>query len=444
MADRLEVRLHGELIGWITRGSRRERIEFEWTDGYTPGPVTLTEAFGSARPKAPAAAASNFVGGYALEGRQRERLTQRRGISDPTDLYAMLREFGSSIAGAVTIADPDAASRTKPRYEPISEGEILQRLRRAVSDGDLGSDDQSRSMLAGLQPKLLLARFGDQWFLPQGRTHSTHILKPRLPGRPDGLAREHYGHALATELGLAHYRTELAGHGARQYLVIERYDRVVRGETVTLVHQEDAAQALGLDWVDDHAKFQNPEAPRDSRRPSAYRIAELLGSLQGHERPVADFLRRLTFTVLLGDNDAHAKNFAILHLPGRSVLADVYDAVPNLFQDGRIDYGLALAVDGSFDHRRISAAHLIREGERWNALGTGEAERIVSATLAGFAAALDHVPVPQGVPAAAVARLAWNVERLQSGGEIGERPSGYRRRPNRSSLQSAHQERQRR
>ncbi|MGO8957248.1 MAG: hypothetical protein ACLQFR_07760, partial [Streptosporangiaceae bacterium] len=75
-------------------------------------------------------------------------------ISDPTDLYAMLREFGSSIAGAVTIADPDAASRTKPRHEPISEGEILQRLRRAVSDGDLGSDDQSRSMLAGLQPKL--------------------------------------------------------------------------------------------------------------------------------------------------------------------------------------------------------------------------------------------------------------------------------------------------
>jgi serine/threonine-protein kinase HipA len=344
----------------------------------------------------------------------------------------------------VTIADPGLATATAPRYEPISDGAILQRLRRAASDGDLGSDDQSRSMLAGLQPKLLLARFGDQWHLPHGRAHSTHILKPRLSGRPDGLAREHYGHALAVELGLAHYRTELVGNGVRQYLVIERYDRAIHGDTVTLIHQEDFAQALGLDWVNDHAKFQNPDAPRDSRRPSAYRIAELLGSLQGHERPVADFLRRLTFTVLLGDNDAHAKNFAILHLPGRSALADVYDAVPNLFQQGRIEYDLALAVDRSFDHRRISAAHLIREGERWNALGTGEAERIVSATLADFAAALDHVPVPQGVPAAVVTQLAWSLERLQSGGEIGERPSGYRRRPNRSSLQSAHQERQRR
>ena len=428
MADRLEVRLHGEQIGWIARGSRRERIQFEWADGYTPGPVTLTESFGSVRLAAPSPAASSFFGGYALEGRQRERLTQRRGIRNPADLYAMLREFGSSIAGAVTIGDPDKASQTQPMYEPISDGEIIQRLRRAANDGDLGSDDQSRSMLAGLQPKLLLARFDGSWYLPHGRAHSTHILKPKLSARPDGLAREYYGHALAAELGLAHYRTELVGSGARQYLVIERYDRVIHAQTVTLIHQEDAAQALGLDWVDDRAKFQDPSAPRDSRRPSAYRIAELLGSLQGEGRPVADFLRRLTFTVLLGDNDAQAKNLAILHLPGRSVLTDVYDAVPNLFQDGRVDYNLALAIDGSFDHRRISAAHLIREAEHWNALGTGEPEQIVTATLADFAKALDHVPVSPGLPAATATQLAWNVERLQAGGEIGERPTGYRRR----------------
>ena len=91
MADRLEVRLHDEQAGWITSGSRRERIEFEWVEGYTPGPVTLTESFGSIRSKAPSAEASSFFGVYALGGRQRERLTVRRGISNPTDLYAMLR-----------------------------------------------------------------------------------------------------------------------------------------------------------------------------------------------------------------------------------------------------------------------------------------------------------------------------------------------------------------
>ena len=69
--------------------------------------------------------------------------------------------------------------------------------------------------------------FDGLWYLPQGRAHSTHILKPRLAGRPDGLARENYGHSLAVNLGLAHYGTELIGRGVRQYLVIERYDRVV-------------------------------------------------------------------------------------------------------------------------------------------------------------------------------------------------------------------------
>src|SRR6185437_12647693 len=115
--------------------------------------------------------------------------------------------FGSSIAGALTISDPKTAKQSAPRYQAIGEAEIILRLRRAASEGDLGSDDQSRSMLAGLQPKLLLARFGGQWYLPRGRAHSTHILKPRLSARPDGLAREHYGHALAAEVGLAHYQT---------------------------------------------------------------------------------------------------------------------------------------------------------------------------------------------------------------------------------------------
>lgn len=164
----------------MVRGTRRDRVEFEWADGCQSGPVTLTESFGAVRQKAPTAPASSFFGGYALEGRQRERLTARRGISGPTDLYAMLREFGSSIAGAVTIADPATARRTQPRYEPVSDGDIIARLRRAVSNGDLGSDDQSRSMLAGYQPKLLLARFGGTWYLPRNARTPPHPQAPSL------------------------------------------------------------------------------------------------------------------------------------------------------------------------------------------------------------------------------------------------------------------------
>ena len=303
-----------------------------------------------------------------------------------------------SASSAVDRRRGDAATRTarrsQPRYEPIGDGEIIARLRRAASDGDLGSDDQSRRCWLAYQPKLLLARFGGSGTSPRPRALHPH---PQAETRdvPTGWP-EHYGHALAAELGLARYRTELVGNGARQYLVIERYDRAVDGETVTLIHQEDAAQALGLDWVDDHAKFQD-QAPRDSRRPSAYRIAELLGSLQGEGRPVADFLRRLTFTVLLGDNDAHAKNLAILHLPGRSVLADVYDAVRTSSRTTSTTTSRSPSTAASTTGASVPTTSSARQ-KSWSALGTGEAEQVVARTLIDFAKSLDHVTAPRACP----------------------------------------------
>jgi hypothetical protein len=55
----------------------------------------------------------------------------------------------------------------------------------------------------------------------------------------------------------------------------------------------------------------------------AYRIAEFLGSPQGHGRQVAGFLYRLTVTVLPGDNDAHATNLATRGVPATALSAQL-------------------------------------------------------------------------------------------------------------------------
>ena len=80
---------------------------------------------------------------------------------------------------------------------------------------------------------------------------------------------------------------------------------------------------------------------------------------------------------------------------------------------------------------------------RWAAQEPPSSEDFDTYPGTDFATALDQVAIPQGVPAAALSQLAWNVERLQAGAEIGERPSRHRRRRNRSSPQRAHRERQR-
>lgn len=255
--------------------------------------------------------------------------------------------------------------------------------------------------------------------LPHGGGHSTHILKPRLQSRPTRIVDEFYSHELARAIGVAGFSSWLEGAGDGMYLAIERFDRRVHGENVELVHQEDAAQALSLGWTDDDLKFQNPARPRDPRRPSAYRIAEIVATLGGAD-VVEQWVRQLLFRVLMGDNDGHAKNVGILHERGVDRLTDLYDAVPNLFQPGRIQWDMALAVGGEFDRRRISAENLRAEIASWRVMGASHANDVIHDMLDSFRAALDVVAVPRGSSAGLREFFGRTVDRLLAGDEIGE------------------------
>lgn len=421
MADELEVRLHDELIGRLRRAPRRSR-EFVALDvlARPASGIRLTESFSLMTGRRPdVVLLSRFLGGYLPEGAQRKAMADKRGIA-PTDLFAFLREFGSSIAGALTLRDTATTDAARARYTPISERLLRRELQRAVETHDQGVRDDSRSMLAGFQPKVLVSRFDESgWTLPHGSGHSTHILKPRLQSRPARIVDEFYSHELAREVGLSGFASWLQGTGDSMYLAVERFDRRVQDGEVTLVHQEDAVQALALDWTDDDLKFQDPARPGDPRRPSAYRIAELVATL-GDAAVVEQWLRQLVFRVLVGDNDGHAKNVGILHQAGSDRLTDLYDAVPNLFQQGRVSWNMALAIDGEFDRRRVSVERILDEVSSWRVLSRGRASAAVSELLSSFRDALDTVRVPRGVSDGLPDALVRTVGRLRDGDEIGE------------------------
>jgi serine/threonine-protein kinase HipA len=395
MIDALSVYLHDELVGTIVpvRGD--------------PGVKPKDEA------------ASNFFGGYAPEGNQRKAMADERGISE-ADLFSLLREFGGSIAGAVTLRDPDESKAYKPSYSRLELKTVAARLRQAVEKHDLGLQDDSRSMLPGFQPKLLLAKFDGEWFEPHGRAHSTHILKPELSKRPDVIDNEFYSHLLARHMGLATFDSEIVAIGSTRFLSIERYDRRIDAGEVSLIHQEDAAQALGLDWWDADAKFQDPKSPQREGRPSAAAVATLMASLATESNPVEVWLRQLTYHVLIGNNDAHAKNVGLLHTEEGVTITQLYDAVPNFSQEDRIEWKLAMAIGGEFDHRRISVEKIVAEATAWQAIAPARIGAVVTETLDAFALALESVEPPRAITQALVPRLWWNVNRLRKGFEISE------------------------
>lgn len=416
----LDLYLHDRRVGTLTPDSRdRTRVVLEVDRNYRQE-VLISESFATLPGRRPPVdAVSNFLGGYVPEGNHREQMAAKRRI-DRDDLFALLTEFGGSIAGAVTLRRPDEAPNYRPSYEPLDDRALAAKLKQAIEDNDQGLPEDSRSTLPGYQPKVLVARFGDDWVYPHGRAHSTHILKPQVPARPSRIFDEHYSHQLAQRVGLSAFRSEIRTAGRMKYLAIERFDRTVVGDTVHLHHQEDLAQAMGLDWRDTDVKFQEPDWPTDPKRATARRIAELLGSIPGGGVAVEQWVRQITFHIAIGNNDAHAKNVALMHLAGGTELAQIYDALPNLFQDGLVKWDMALAIDKVFDHRRMSVERLLAEIKTWGVLPDARALTIATELLAALQGAVAELGTPKGLSEGLVDGLAWNLSRLLAGQEISE------------------------
>lgn len=417
----LELYLHDRFVGTIEPDPRdRSRVSLTVDSAYEGDTVLLSESFATlAGRRPPVDAVSNFLGGYVPEGNHREQMAAKRRI-DKEDLFALLTEFGGSIAGAVTLRHPDESPNSRPSYEPLSDRQLESKLTQAITDSDQGIPDDSRSALPGYQPKVLVAKLNDEWVYPHGRAHSTFILKPQVPDRPTRIVDEHYSHLLTQHMGLSQYTSELRKAGRTTYLAIERFDRRIEGESAHLHHQEDMAQALGLDWRDTDVKFQAPEWPTNPKRATARRIGELLGSIPGGDAAVEQWVKHLTYHVAIGNNDAHAKNVAVMHLPTGTELAQVYDALPNLFNDGLVKWDLAFAIDGVFDHRRISVERILTEVTSWGVVAEQRAAVVVLETLTAFDEAIDSTDPPKGLSSGLVERLQWNVRRLIAGLEISE------------------------
>jgi serine/threonine-protein kinase HipA len=429
VTDELHVYLHDKHIGTILRIPRERSVRFELDDHYDGAVSALSEGFSliAGRPFAPPPI-SNFLGGYLPEGKHRENLAGKRGI-DETDLFGFLESYGLTMAGALSIRTDDPADDTTPDYRALNDSELKKKAEKSLSDYDLGNEPHSgRSTLPGFQPKLLLARFHDQWYQPLRRAHSTHIVKPELARRPAAIHDEFYAHELSRQMGLSSFGNEIVHLNGMRLLSIERYDRqVLDNHTVKAIHQEDAAQALGLDWIRSTSKFQDPSRPSRTDRPTAARIAELFGSI-GDGADIEQWLRYLTFTILIVNHDGHANNVSLIHNGADTRIADIYDAVPILHINddparagsAKIEDELSLSVNGVFTHHKLTRADIQAEAELWGAMSSARVASIINDTFERFGEAIDQVQLPPRTSPYLLPHLHHNLEHLVAGARIGK------------------------
>ena len=263
-----------------------------------------------------------FFAGLLPEGQMRRLIAQQFQVSGQND-FALLDHIGGECAGAATFLNPGQALPVPTRSDDVqwlSDEEVVAILDELPRRPMLAGKDGLRLSLAGAQDKLPVVFDGARIGLPLNGTPSSHILKPAIHAVEDSVTNEGFCMALAEAMQLKPAKSKVHKVLDRSFLLVERYDRLMdaQGHRQRL-HQEDFCQALG---VVPEMKYQNEGGPdleqcfdllRSATRPSAPQVLRLL-----------DYV---IFNALIGNHDAHAKNFSLLYTGKATVLAPFYDTL---------------------------------------------------------------------------------------------------------------------
>lgn len=290
---------------------------------------------------------SAFFEGLLPEQDQRTLIAKNLGISDKND-FSMLEKIGGECAGALTFIQIDQTIKTgNVDYHILEDRELANILRELPKKPLLAGERGVRLSLAGVQDKLAVLVKNDKIFIPLNNTPSSHILKPAHQIYDDLIFNEHFCLTLAKKIGLSVADVKIKKIEEINYLLIKRYDRVIHNEQIQRIHQEDFCQALG---VPSSKKYQNEEGPslKDS-----FNLIREYSSI-----PILDLEKMLDaviFNFLIGNCDAHGKNFSLLYSDNIQ-LAPLYDLVCTLHYED-IEKKMAMKIGGEYEINKITPRH---------------------------------------------------------------------------------------
>lgn len=245
-----------------------------------------------------------FFDNLVAEGWLQNAQARSLGVH-PFNRFALLLGFGHDLAGAVSIVDPEPSKQIKSHDTDDVTNAVLQ----------------SRASLSGIQRKLLIVKEGDH-FRPVSGNHelSTYIAKLASGNLPDILELEYLTtQSIAAllpddsvvEMEIAPIQLH---HTVEHGLIIKRFDRTPSGKRI---HFEEFNQLLGHQSGD--SKYDGSYEDMGKFIYSNSLICLPTDSLQLYKRILA--------CLLVGNTDAHFKNFAMLHTRGGLRLTPAYDLV---------------------------------------------------------------------------------------------------------------------
>jgi serine/threonine-protein kinase HipA len=352
MSRRLDVYLQDKLVGCLEQTDSGD-LAFTYDADYLKAAsygISLSMPLGAESYKGPQVKA--FFSGLLPEESVRDRLAKYLGLSEKNP-FALLEAVGGDCAGALALhPHGDQPPKTSDDVEVLDDTrmrEVLDLIKRRPM---LAGDDGYRLSLAGAQDKLAVGFKDGKVVLIKGGAPTTHILKPMIERVKDSAHNELFCMKLANMVGLDVPEASLHFVGDTPYYLVERYDRQIgEDDMITRIHQEDFCQALG---IAPEIKYEREGGPN---------IAACQDVIAKHAaRPAADQIQLLNiviFNYLIGNADAHGKNFSLLYKSKKPELAPAYDLLSTaIYPD--LSEKMAMKIGGKYKPKDVYLRHFHR------------------------------------------------------------------------------------
>ncbi len=293
-----------------------------------------------------------FFGGLLPESTKAKSIIGQLFNINPRNSFNLLAAIGYDCAGAVSLQDsndPITLTDTHEiRGEPLDDKSLSHHLKELPKRPLLAHLGEIRISLAGAQDKAALCLIDDQICLPAGDSPSTHILKPPIAQLKGSVENEYFCLKLAEAIGIPAAKVQIRRAKDVTYLLVERYDRTYLDQHhVKRIHQEDFCQATATVST---SKYQTDGGP------TLKKCFDLLYETVSPAVSRTHLIDLVIFNYLVGNADAHAKNFAFLYFDdGTAKLAPAYDILcTRIYRDTTNRMAMAIGEEYVFDNVRKS------------------------------------------------------------------------------------------
>jgi serine/threonine-protein kinase HipA len=345
MKTQLSVYLNTIKVGTLTRDGRR--LSFSYTSGYLISP----KAYPISRHLPLAATVFDdemtkaFFANLLPEGAVLTQVARQIGISQE-NVFGLLEAIGGDCAGAISVISSDSLPEQSCCYRPVSEIDLSDELDNLPIHPFLAGEEGVRLSLAGAQNKLPIFFDGNSYFIPEGTSPSSHILKTAIFQLDNTVINEAYCMMLAARIGLPVPHTQVVTIGGQQVYMVDRYDRTKNATgNIVRLHQEDFCQALG---ISPELKYEKEGGPGFS---DCFRLVDEWSS-----EPLLDAKNLLNWSLynfIIGNADAHGKNLSFLYISGQVRVAPFYDLISTSVYK-RLNSRFAMKMGGQIDPRYLS------------------------------------------------------------------------------------------